>query len=234
VQNYKKYHIRDQYLVARSSEDEAGVLQRELAVWSGVLHLEQVSLPVAHEGGESGPHGGGEGGTALGVALEDLDVEVDVWNLDSVGELLVGISNCSVDLGLNLGLEVGGLDTKSGHERSGVDGADSGSGDLSEKLAVLGAEGGDTIHVHEGCLDSLLTIDGDSNLQIAGGSSLTSGELSSAWALDEHAAESDGLTRAVLGEDLWDEYSEVVSSNSNVQVLLEQVGQVKRVASGEA
>jgi len=209
-------------------------LQSELAVWGSVLHVEQVSLPGAHESGESGPHGGGEGGAALDVALEDLDVEVNVWHLDSIGELLVGIDDSSVELGLDLGLEVGGGETKSGHERSSVDSSDSTSGDLSENLAVLGVEGGDTIHVHEGSLDGLLTVDGDSNLQIAGGSGLTSGERSSAWALDEHATESDSLSRAVLGEDLWNEYSEVVSSNCYVQVLLEQVSQVKRVAGGEA
>jgi len=193
-----------------------------------------VSLPAAHESGESGPHGGGEGGTALGVALEDLDVEVNVWHFDSISKLLVGINNRSVELGLDLGLEVGGGETKSGHEGSSVDGTDGGGGDLSEKLAALSAEGGDTVHVHEGCLDGLLTIDGDGNLQVAGGSGLTSGELSSACALDKHAAESDSLAGAVLGEDLWNEYSEVVSCDSNVQVLLEQVSQVKRVSGGEA
>jgi len=79
----------------------------------------------------------------------------------------------------------------------------------------------------------LLAVNSDSNLQIARGRCLTFGELSSACALDKLATESNCLIGSVLCEDLWDENAKVVSGHSHVQVLLEQISDVERVASGE-
>jgi hypothetical protein len=79
----------------------------------------------------------------------------------------------------------------------------------------------------------LLIVNGDKDLQVTLGRCLTIGEACLAWFNDKFATEADSLAGTVLGEDLWNEYSKVVSGDSHIQVLREQVGDIERVTGGE-
>jgi hypothetical protein len=95
---------------------EFGLLQLDFTDWNGVSHLDQVVVPSAHEDGEVGPHGWRDGGSSHNVALVNCNFKVNDWNLNASSQLIVGLSDDSVDLGLNLGLKMSSIDTKSCHE----------------------------------------------------------------------------------------------------------------------
>ena len=209
-------------------------MQLDIAQWCGLFLVEQVHLPVVHEVGELAPHTGGDGAAGHGIAFMDCDGEVDHWNLNTGSQVLVGLHNSFVDLALEFALELAGGEAECGLERGLFNVSEGSSHDLTEKITLLGVQSGTTGHIKEGSLDGLLTVNVDEDLQVAGGSALALSEFGSAWALDELSSESNSLARSVFGEDLWDEDTEVVGSDRNIQVFFKQVSQIKSVSSGEA
>lgn len=213
---------------------ELNVLQLDFADWYGVLLLDQVVVPSAHEHGDLGPHGWRDGGTGHSVALGDHNIKVNNWYRDAGSQLLVGLSDNSVELRLNLSLELSGVDAKSGLKVFCLNGANGNWRKLTENLTRLSVDCGNSIQVGESGLNSLFLINGDGDLQIALGRCLTIGEVDRAWTIDKLAGEANSLSRSVLGEDLWDEHAEVICGHVDIQVLREEVGDVECVSGSEA
>lgn len=163
----------------------------------------------------------------------DFNVKVNDWHLNTSSQVLVGLSDGSVDLGLDLALKVSSINTKSGNEGGSLNCSNGNWCKNAEQKAILGIKRGGGIQFGESGLNSLLFVNSDSNLQITLSRCFTISEAHLAWASDKFAAEANCLAGAVLGEDLWDQDGEIVGSHGHVQVLLEKVGDVKCVTSGE-
>lgn len=213
---------------------ELNVLQLDFADWHGVLLLDQVVVPSAHEHGDLGPHGWRDSGTSHSVALGDHNIKVNNWYRDAGSQLLVGLSDNSVELRLNLSLELSGVDAKSGLKVFCLNGSNGNWRKLAKNLTRLSVDCGNSIQVGESGLNSLFLINGDGDLQIALGRCLTISEVDRAWTIDKLAGEANSLARSVLGEDLWDEHTEVICCHVDIQVLREEVGDVECVSGREA
>lgn len=213
---------------------ELNVLQLDFADWHGVLLLDQVVVPSAHEHGDLGPHGWRDSGTSHSVALGDHNIKVNNWYRDAGSQLLVGLSDNSVELRLNLSLELSGVDAKSGLKVFCLNGSNGNWRKLAKNLTRLSVDCGNSIQVGESGLNSLFLINGDGDLQIALGRCLTISEVDRAWTIDKLAGEANSLARSVLGEDLWDEHAEVIGGHVDIQVLREEVGDVECVSGREA
>lgn len=99
---------------------EVHVFQGHLADWGGVLHLNEVGLPSAHSLGDLLPNLRGKSNTSSAITLVENNVDLSSWNSDTGGKLLVSLGNGIVNLGLDLGLQMGCIDSKGGLERVSV------------------------------------------------------------------------------------------------------------------
>ena len=182
----------------------------------------------------SGLDGGSE--FDVSVVVHELDVgdvdSVHLWDHDSSGQFVVGVSNPVVEEGVEVGLEGGRV-----HGGSGEDG---GGGNLSEvdvsgDLSGGGSNDSGSFNSLKVGLDGFGSVGLDVDVEVELGVSTTvSGEVSDTSLVDQSTSDLDGGSLSVDILEFWDDEGENVSIDGHVEVLLEELGDIEGVSSVES
>lgn len=103
----------------------------------------------------------------------------------------------------------------------------------TEDGSVIGRNLSDSLDVVEFSIDGLFTVNRNGNSKVKIKLVILWGHGDNTFLGDEFTFKSNSFSRSVFGKDLWNNKSEVVSGNSNVQ-FGEEIGEIKGVSSGES
>lgn len=205
-----------------------------------VFHVKKsVSFPLVHGFTELGPECLAESDTSWQVFLIEVDLDVadldssNFWDDDSSLKKDIKFGDVGVNSSLEKSLKLS-WGKSEGSLESSTDSSGGGFTNITEDLASGWGDNGLGSSILEGSENSNLLVDGAGDLK---GSSdgLSSGvHGGGGWGLNEFSSELNCDSLSVLGENWWDKNTEVISSNSDVQELGEDLGDIKGVSGGES